>query len=223
MTTPYQQAKNDLFESDCPETGEQQLGEAATVLRGFVMGNDHALFEAIQQVAMSNPFRHMATRGGHTMSAAMTNCGESGWVSDAAGYRYDACDPLTNQSWPSMPDILRTFATSAADVAGFPGFYPDVCLINRYRPGARMSLHQDRDEADFANPIVSLSLGIPAVFLWGGHKRRERPQRIPLFHGDTVVWGSVDRLRYHGIAPIKEASHPVTGAIRFNLTFRRAR
>lgn len=164
----------------------------------------------------------METPGGFRMSVAMTNCGNYGWVSDRTGYRYDSCDPLTGKPWPEMPGIFSELATSAAAAAGFPGFNPDVCLVNRYEHRARLSLHQDRDEKDFSHPIVSVSLGVPATFLFGGLRRKVRPERILLQHGDVVVWGGPDRLRYHGIAPVRAGQHTLFGEYRFNLTFRKA-
>ncbi|RYF53932.1 MAG: alpha-ketoglutarate-dependent dioxygenase AlkB, partial [Comamonadaceae bacterium] len=101
-------------------------------------------------------------------------------------------------------------------------FVPDACLINRYAPGTRLSLHQDRDERDLQAPIVSVSLGLPATFLWGGHDRAEKAMHVPLAHGDVVVWGGADRLRLHGVAPVSQGVHPLTGPWRINLTFRKA-
>lgn len=156
------------------------------------------------------------------MSVAMTNCGALGWTSDRRGYRYSPLDPDTGRNWPAMPDVFLEFARSAAEAAGFPNFTPDACLINRYEPGTRLSLHQDKDELDFSAPIVSVSLGIDAVFLFGGSERSDKARRVPLAHGDVAVWGGVDRLRYHGVLPLKEAHHPMLGACRINLTFRKA-
>ena len=153
----------------------------------------------------------MQTPGGHQMSVAMTNCGGFGWVTDRSGYRYDAVDPESGKPWPAMPPIFRAMAEQAADHAGFTGFAPDACLINRYEPGARMSLHQDRDEQNFGQPIVSVSLGLPAIFLFGGLKRSDRPQRYRLTHGDVVVWGGPSRLFFHGIAPIADGEHAHAG------------
>jgi len=178
--------------------------------------------QAVQQVAARAPFRHLLTPGGLRMSVAMTNCGKLGWVSDRSGYRYDPIDPDRGQPWPAMPESFRLLALKAADAAGFPGFAPDACLINRYAPGTRLSLHQDRDEGNYAHPIVSVSLGIPAVFLWGGAQRADKAQRIALVHGDVVVWGGPARLRFHGVLALPEASHPLTGGHRINLTFRKA-
>lgn len=152
----------------------------------------------------------------------MTNCGSYGWVSDRSGYRYDAQDPLTGKHWPAMPDSFLTLAQQAAAAAGFENFISDVCLVNRYEPGAKLSLHQDKDELDYKQPIVSVSLGVPAVFLFGGLKRNDTPARISLKHGDVVVWGGADRLRYHGVMPLKENDHPFYGNCRINLTFRKA-
>ncbi len=157
------------------------------------------------------------------MSVAMTNCGSVGWVSDDTGYRYDAIDPESQQPWPAMPTVLRSLAADAASDAGFDGFAPEACLINRYVPGAKLSLHQDKDEQDFAAPIVSVSLGLPAIFLFGGPKRADKPARYRLEHGDVVVWGGPSRLFFHGVAPLADGEHAVMGRQRINLTFRKAR
>jgi alkylated DNA repair protein (DNA oxidative demethylase) len=190
-------------------------------LPGFALPEEAALINAALAVAAAAPFRVMATPWGKPMSAAMTSCGAAGWVSDRQGYRYERRDPITDQPWPEMPEICRRLAVAAAAKAGF-GFAPDTCLINRYEPGAKMALHQDRDEVDFAAPIVSISLGLPAVFLWGGAVRTDKAVKIPLISGDVVVWGGVARLHFHGIAPLREGSHPALGRARLNLTFRRA-
>ncbi len=186
------------------------------------MQNEHELLNELNRVAETAPFRHMVTRGGFRMSVAMTNCGSVGWVSDRNGYRYDPIDPVTGEPWPTMPGAFLRLAADAAREGGFPHFAPDACLINRYAPGAKMSLHQDRDEKDFGQPIVSVSLGLPAVFQFGGLKRSEKPQRIELTHGDVIVWGGPARLRYHGVLPLKDGSHPDLGSYRLNLTFRKA-
>jgi DNA oxidative demethylase len=201
-----------------PET----LEPGAAILRGFALPDQKDLLAQIENVSQRSPFRHMVTPGGFTMSVAMTNCGPLGWVTDRKGYRYQAIDPLTGKPWPEMPKSFAALAKSAAEAAGFPLFSPDACLINRYEPGARMSLHQDKDEQDFTQPIVSLSLGLPAIFLYGGDQRSDKARRIAVSHGDVVVWGGPARLRYHGVAPLKEGAHPVLGRYRYNLTFRRA-
>lgn len=200
----------------------EALAPGAVVLRAFAAADAHALLGALAKVTARAPFRHMETPGGLRMSVAMSNCGALGWVSDRRGYRYAACDPDRNAPWPPIPPCLLRLAGEAAAQAGFPGFVPDACLINRYAPGTRLSLHQDRNERDFDAPIVSVSLGIPAVFLFGGLQRADRSLRIPLFHGDVVVWGGPARLRFHGVLPLKEASHPMTGEYRINLTLRKA-
>jgi alkylated DNA repair protein (DNA oxidative demethylase) len=180
------------------------------------------LYAAAMGVAAKNPFRNLVTPGGHTMSVAMTNCGAAGWVSDRRGYRYDAVDPLTGTVWAPMPERFLDLARRAAEAAGFPGFAPDVCLINRYLAGTKLHLHIDRDEFDYAHPIVSVSLGLPAVFMWGGTARTDKPRRYALYHGDVVVWGGVSRRHYHGVSPLKAGMHEMTGACRVNLTFRKA-
>lgn len=190
------------------------------VLRGFACSEEKALLEGVAKVAARAPFRHLATRGGHRMSVAMTNCGALGWVSDLSGYRYDAIDPESGKRWPRMPDSFVRLAEEAAAQAGFGGFAPEACLINRYQPGARLSLH--RDEGDFAAPIVSVSLGVDAVFLLGGLKRTDKAERVVLGHGDVVVLAGEARMRYHGVLPLRRAHHPLTGEQRINLTFRKA-
>jgi DNA oxidative demethylase len=202
--------------------GRQTLAEGAVLLRGFADADSIPIFQAIQQVFAAAPFRQMITPGGRRMSVAMTNCGQTGWVTDLTGYRYDALDPVSQRPWPPMPEIVRRLAERAAVQAGFMSFQPDSCLINRYEPGARLSLHQDRDERDFGQPIVSLSLGLPAIFLFGGQLRNERTQRMRLESGDVVVWGGTSRLAFHGVAPLAEGHHPLTGRCRINLTFRKA-
>lgn len=212
----------DLFAPAPPVQGREALGPGAMVLRGRAHDLGRELIDAIAGIAAAAPFRHQITPGGKPMSAAMTNCGALGWVTDARGYRYAGADPQSGQAWPSMPALFEDLARDAAAEAGFADFAPDACLINRYVAGARMSLHQDRDEADFTQPIVSVSLGLPAVFLWGGPTRADRPRRVPLLHGDVVVWGGPDRLVFHGVHPLAAGEHPLTGAVRYNLTFRRA-
>lgn len=218
-----QQAGSDLFADDPAEPSTLPLGAQALLLRGFALARAADLVQAVQQVARQAPWRHMLTPGGKPMSVATTGCGPLSWITDSHGYRYVAQDPLTELPWPPMPPAFAALARAAALQAGFAAFAPDACLINRYAPGARMSLHQDRDERDLAAPIVSVSLGLPAVFLWGGATRSERAQRVPLAHGDVVVWGGVDRLRYHGVLPVAPGQHPATGDSRINLTLRRAR
>lgn len=197
-----------------------QLG--LTYLPGFALSDEQALLADIHEVTTAAPFRHMQTPGGQRMSVAMTNCGEVGWVTDRKGYRYDRLDPDTGRPWPPLPASIAHLAQRAAAEAGFETFRPDVCLINRYVPGARMSLHQDRDERDFSAPIVSVSLGLGATFLFGGLKRSDRPHRLPLVHGDVVVWGGAKRLAYHGVAPLVDGLHPLVGRMRLNLTMRKA-
>ena len=200
----------------------EALAPGAMVLRGFAVPVDALLLADIQNVIDQAPLRHMVTPGGFRMSVATTNCGALGWLSDRAGYRYGERDPASGEPWPAMPGSFLELARDAAAAAGFAAFVPDACLVNRYAPGARLTLHQDRNERDFRQPIVSVSLGIPAVFLFGGLKRRDKPARIPLQHGDVAVWGGPARLRFHGVMPLKEAQHPSLGACRFNLTFRKA-
>ena len=211
---------NTLF--DAETGGSERIGEGAVVLHGFARAASSALVKDLATIVDAAPFRHMITPGGFRMSVAMTNCGAAGWVSDARGYRYDALDPETGLAWPAMPKSFRRLAVDAAKAAAYEGFDPDACLINRYEPGARLTLHQDKNEQDYDAPIVSVSLGLPAVFLFGGMTRKDRPRRMRLESGDVVVWGGPTRLAYHGVASLKEGEHPLTGGYRINLTFRKA-
>ena len=214
----------DLFDDSFTAGSDREsLGQGAVVLRGFALPGAPSLLRALQEVVTASPFRHMITPGGFRMSVAMTNCGTAGWVTERSGYRYDVIDPVSGVRWPDMPACFAELATEAAAQAGFKGFAADACLINRYELGARMSLHQDKNERDFDAPIVSVSLGIPAVFLFGGLNRSDRPSRIALTHGDVVVWGGSARLRYHGVMPLKEGHHAALGSQRVNLTFRKAK
>ena len=197
------------------------LGRQAFLLHGFALPQACALLGTVASIAAQAPFRHMTTPGGRKMSVALTNCGSLGWTSDARGYRYSSIDPLSGDRWPPMPASFLALAAQAAARAGFDGFVPDACLVNCYLPGARLSLHQDKDELDMTAPIVSVSLGMPATFLFGGHARSDPATRIPLQHGDVVVWGGVDRLRYHGVLPVEESAHPQAGSRRINFTFRK--
>jgi alkylated DNA repair protein (DNA oxidative demethylase) len=210
----------DLFDELPVAVSRETLAPGAVLLRGFAREDDAALLHAVAEVTRQSPFRHLVTPGGRTMSVAMSSCGALGWVSDRSGYRYDALDPLSGQPWPSMPTILRGLAVRAAALAGFADFAPDACLVNRYEPGARLSLHQDRDEQDLSAPIVSVSLGLPAVFLFGSTSRSDKPQRHRLAHGDVVVWGGPSRLAFHGVAPLADGEHALLGRRRINLTFR---
>lgn len=213
----------DLFSNlPAPSCEKQPLAEGAVLLRGFAAKEARILWDALTRILAVAPFRHMTTPGGFRMSVAMTNCGDVGWVSDAAGYRYAPIDPLTGFHWPEMPVPFRQLAKSAAVAAEFDDFNPDACLVNCYEPGARLTLHQDKDEHDYSQPIVSVSLGLPAVFLWGTNTRKDRPRRIRLESGDVVVWGGPARKFYHGIAPLVDGEDPVTGRCRINLTFRKA-
>lgn len=203
------------------EPSEIALGPGAVLLRDFALGEQDGLINGIEAIALAAPFRRMVTQGGFTLSAAMTNCGEAGWVTDRTGYRYSTVDPVSGKPWPPMPAMFLTLASQAAAKAGYPGFAPDSCLINCYLHGARMSLHQDRQEKALEAPVVSVSLGLPAIFLWGGKLRGDRAMRIALHHGDVVVWGGESRLNFHGIAPVKTGSHPRVGEMRYNMTFRK--
>jgi len=214
----------DLFAS-LPDVrpAREAIAEGALLLRGFAKPLEDDLIVALREIVAQAPFRHMLTPGGHQMSVAMTNCGSNGWVTDRSGYRYDSADPESGKPWPPMPPSFRALAEQAAAEAGFDGFAPDACLVNRYQQGARMSLHQDRDEGDFGAPIVSVSLGLPAIFLFGGLQRSDKTQRYRLEHGDIAVWGGPARLVFHGVAPLADGEHPRMGRQRINLTFRKAR
>jgi DNA oxidative demethylase len=215
----------DLAEAERAGTeraGMQQLAPGALVLRRFARAQEAQLLSTVQRAAAAAPFRRMVTPGGHRMSVAMTNCGRAGWVTDLRGYRYDPIDPESGCPWPPMPDAIRNLAVEAARAAGYDGYAPDACLINRYEPGTRLSLHQDRDERDLKAPVVSISLGLPATFLFGGSERTGRLQRVRLVSGDVVVWGGPSRLAFHGVAPLADGLHEAAGACRINLTVRQA-
>ena len=184
------------------------------MLRGFTVAEAPRLIAEVERITAVAPFRRLVTPGGYTMSVAMTNCGKVGWVSDRSGYRYDPVDPDTGAAWPPMPSAFLDLAVRAATEAGFPGYDPDACLINRYEPGAKLGLHQDRDENDAWAPIVSVSLGAGAVFLWGGKRRSDPVRRLRVEEGDVAVWGGPARFVYHGVAPVREG-------VRVNLTFRK--
>lgn len=210
---------DDLFD----QSGADRAGQLGlTYLPGFALPLERELLADIGKIVTAAPFRHMLTPGGQRMSVAMTNCGEVGWVTDRKGYRYDRVDPETGRPWPPLPHSIAQLADRAATRAGLGPFRPDVCLINRYEPGARMSLHQDRDERDYSWPIVSVSLGLQATFLFGGSKRSDRAHRLPLVHGDVLVWGGAKRLSFHGVAPVPDGCHPALGRMRLNLTMRKA-
>lgn len=212
----------DLFADDALEQQprDEQIGEQSWVLRGFALPVIDELLPALDGILAAAPLRHMMTPGGFSMSVGTSSCGALGWITDRSGYRYSAVDPLSGKPWPDIPEVLSELAQAAAQRAGFADFHADSCLINQYVPGAKMSLHQDKDENAYAAPIVSLSLGLPAMFLFGGFLRSDKSQRIPLLHGDMVVWGGVDRLRFHGVLPIKPGQHPRLGERRINLTLR---
>ncbi len=214
---------SDLFEGlDTSAPRRQAMADGAVLLRGWALPVETELLAAIASIEAEAPFRHMVTPGGFVMSVAMTNCGAAGWVTDRSGYRYDSLDPETGQKWPAMPASFLALASGAAAEAGYPGFVPDACLINRYEPGSRLTQHQDKNERDFASPIVSVSLGLPAVFQFGGPRRADAMRRFPVRHGDVAVWGGPSRLFFHGVAPLKDGEHRLLGRTRVNLTFRRA-
>ncbi|MDB5842066.1 MAG: alpha-ketoglutarate-dependent dioxygenase AlkB [Herminiimonas sp.] len=222
MTMTMTMSLFDTAEYDQDHGWRQELCDGAVVLRRFALPDETAILAALHDIVARTPFRHMVTPGGFRMSVAMTNCGSYGWVTDTTGYRYDSRDPQSGNPWPGMPAAFLELAHTAAARAGFSDFVPDACLINRYTPGARLSLHQDKNEQDLSAPIVSVSLGIPACFLFGGYQREDKPLRVRLTHGDVVVWGGPARLRYHGIMPLKDGHHPLLDGHRINLTFRKA-
>jgi alkylated DNA repair protein (DNA oxidative demethylase) len=212
----------DLLSTLEPARAVQLLSEAAVVLRGFARDIAARLVAEVDGITAVAPFRNMLTPGGFRMSVGMTNCGRAGWVTDRKGYRYEPVDPITGMAWPAIPERFRHLAATAAEAAGYPGFEPDACLINLYELGTRLSLHRDENERDMTAPIVSVSLGLPAIFLFGGNRRGDRPRRVLLESGDIVVWGGPDRLVYHGVAPLAGGNDPLTGNRRINLTFRKA-
>jgi DNA oxidative demethylase len=215
-------AAADLLSGIDAAAEHERIAPGAVLMRGFARTEIEALAAAIEAIARDAPFRHMITPGGFRMSVAMTNCGRAGWITDRRGYRYDEKDPLTDRPWPALPEIFRLLAARAAAAPGFADFAPDACLVNRYEPGARLTLHQDRNERDFAQPIVSVSLGLPATFLFGGLERSERPKRYALRSGDVAVWGGPARLAFHGVDKLAEGADVVFGPYRYNLTLRRA-
>jgi len=192
------------------------------LLRGFATPTA-SLITAIEAISSVAPFRHLTTRGGGSMSVAMTNAGAWGWHSDLKGYRYVEVDPVSGRKWPTMPAQFAQLAREAASTAGFEAFAPDACLVNRYQPGAQMGSHRDFDEADFSHPIVSVSIGVPATFVWYGTERSGRGRPVTVEDGDVLVWGGVARAGYHGVRKLAPAEHPATGGLRYNLTFRRAK
>jgi DNA oxidative demethylase len=207
---------------DHAQVGKEVIAPGAFMLHGFALPYESDVLDALNKVTAKAPFRHMVTPGGFRMSVAMTNCGALGWITDRKGYRYDAVDPESSRKWPALPEAFMKLAVDAANESGFGGFVPDACLINRYEVGARLSLHQDKNEVDYSAPIVSVSLGLPATFLFGGLKRADKTKRVPVVHGDVIVWGGPARLRYHGVLALKEGQHPLLGGYRVNLTFRKA-
>jgi DNA oxidative demethylase len=214
----------DLFDSVAEaQPSREDIADGAVLLRGFARPIEEELIAAVRAIAAQSPFRRMTTPGGYQMSVAMTNCGERGWITDHTGYRYDAIDPRSDAPWPAMPLVFCDLARRSAEEGGFVGFTPDACLVNRYEPGTRLSLHQDKDELDFSAPIVSVSLGLPAIFLFGGTARSDKPRRFRLVHGDVAVWGGPSRLAYHGVAPLADGEHALLGRQRINLTFRETR
>ena len=200
----------------------ETMGPGAVLLRLFALPYVSEILGSIKDISAQAPFRHMTTPWGAVMSVAMTNCGEAGWLTDRTGYRYDRTDPETGRPWPGMPDCFRALASTAATQAGYPGFAPDACLINRYEPGTRLTLHQDKNERDYAQPIVSVSMGLPATFQFGGLKRGDPVRKFTVRHGDVAVWGGPSRLYYHGVAELKEGEYEFLRRLRINLTFRSA-
>lgn len=227
MTRASQPSGNAALDLRAPRGADEAalpvaLGAGTVLLRSLARRCEHQLQAGLQELLAHSPLRFMTTPGGYRMSVAMSNCGTLGWVSDRSGYRYSPLDPLSGRSWPAMPPVFRELAVQAAGCAGFGAYAPDACLINRYVPGARLSLHQDKDELDLSSPIVSVSLGLPAMFLFGGFRRGERPQGVPLLHGDVLVLGGPGRLRFHGVRALGAGEHFLMGGCRVNLSFRKA-
>jgi len=212
----------DLFGDTLARRANDPIGDGAVVLRAFAGPITRQLIDEVDRVSRAAPFRHMVTPGGYTMSVAMTNCGELGWVTDRRGYRYQRTDPLSGDAWPAMSGLFCSLASQAAQEAGYTAFQPDACLINRYEPGTRLSLHQDHNEKVLAHPIVSVSIGLSGMFLFGGLRRSDKPCRVSLEDGDIVVWGGPSRLAFHGVEALKDGVHALTGRVRINLTFRKA-
>jgi len=204
------------------ETDSVEIAPGAMLFRAAAESSAEVLLREIENVIAVSPLRRVTTPMGKSMSVEMTNCGRAGWVSDRSGYRYEALDPLSGKPWSPMPGMFSELATRTALLAGYQHFVPDVCLINRYSVGSKMGLHQDRDEQDFSQPIVSVSLGLPITFKFGGLRRTDTTRSVVLHHGDVVVFGGEARLAYHGVGTLRRGSHPLTGAYRFNLTFRAA-
>ena len=211
-------ASLDLFASENHEV--TKFSEQAYLLHGYVAPQADTILSHLRGVIKQSPLRQFVTPGGGKMSVRTSSCGDFGWITDKKGYRYTDTDPITEKPWPPMPETLKTLAEQAAAKCGFESFSPNACLINVYHPGAAMGLHQDKDESDFSQPIVSFSFGLPVTFLWGGLKRGGSPQKVTLQHGDVLVWGGPDRLRYHGVKKLADGQHPLTGNVRVNLTFR---
>jgi DNA oxidative demethylase len=213
----------DLFD-DLPLLAEDLhtvLAPGAVLMRAFGRADDVDILQAVESVIAQAPLRHLQTPGGYTMSIQTTRCGSMGWVSEPGGYRYAPSNPSTRAPWPAMPQCLLDFAVRAATEAGYPDFVPDSCMINQYLPGNKLGLHQDRDERDLRAPVVSLSLGLPAIFLFGGLQRTGKTQRYRLAHGDVVVWGGPSRLAFHGVLPVADGDHALVGRRRVNVTFRK--
>jgi len=211
----------DLFSDELDK--QVKLAEGAVWLRGFALPEADALWALVSAHLATHPPQQMMTPMGYPMSVKTTSLGDYGWVGNATGYGYARLNPVTNQPWPPIPTLLLSLAQRAANAAGYADYCPDTCLINLYQTGAKMGLHQDKDELDFTQPIVSVSLGVPATFLFGGAKRTDKTAKIPLTHGDVVVWGGASRRYFHGVNAVKLGQHPLLGALRCNLTFRKAK
>ena len=203
-----------------PDASAVEFAPDAVLFRAAVEPIAHELLREIGRVVDVSPLRTVMTPIGKPMSVEMTNCGRVGWVSDRKGYRYETHDPLTGKPWPIMPNPFADLAATMAARAGYDSFAPDACLINRYSAGSKMGLHQDRDEEDFSQPIVSVSLGLPIRFNFGGERRTDRTTKVNLRHGDVVVFGGVARLAFHGVGTLRRGTHELTGVYRYNLTFR---
>lgn len=210
----------DLFDDQLPK--KTRIAEGAYWLRGHALPAADLLWAELRKHFATYPPQQMFTPMGYKMSVRSTSMGDAAWVGTKKGYGYASIDTAINQALPPLPSTFLSLANHAATEAGYNDFTPDSCLINCYDIGSKMGLHQDKDERDFNQPIVSVSLGIPATFLFGGAKRSDKPTQIPLTHGDVVVWGGASRLFYHGVQTIKPNKHPLLGELRCNLTFRKA-
>lgn len=208
----------DLFSNNRPPI--EEIYPDLFVLANFVDTNP--LMVQVERITKVSPFRKMMTPNGHYTGVALTNCGDFGWTSDRNEYRYSSSDPLNNQPWLAIPESFKALAKNAAHVAGFKDFEPDACLINQYLIGTKLGSHQDKNEKDFSQPIVSVSIGLSAVFQIFGNQRAGQAINYRLYDGDVVVWGNSARLCYHGVRTLSAAELDPTCQQRINITFRKS-